>query len=325
MSNTGSALSHSEAVPRYLGYIFASSDLVFEIHESGRVHNVMGAASLLTGRDPAMLEGQAWPELFPQQDRDLVQHLLDAMRPGERKGPIRIKLTKTGLGSGESPFMGLSIFQAAKGKPVSASLSLSSTPDTPRIPSAASGLLSPAEMEEDLSTLLAQIHSDGGKVQVEMLELNGFTQGAAHLEPLARKRLEQRVHASLRAASVRGGSAMDLGEERFVILADRTAQPGDLGQTLEKLGAEFGVPLNAVQESISLSDELTPEQSVRSLKVALDIFTREGRAQRRAHAERDHRKHLLQIAHHLRDRQTGAVRAAVPADHRFRAGRRAPL
>jgi hypothetical protein len=36
-------MTGSGAVPRYLGYIFASSDLVFEIHETGRVHNVMGA------------------------------------------------------------------------------------------------------------------------------------------------------------------------------------------------------------------------------------------------------------------------------------------
>ncbi len=276
MSTNGSSLGISEAVPRYLGYIFASSDLVFEIHQSGRVHNVMGAASLLTGRDPSALEGQPWPELFPQQDRDLVQHLLDAMRPGERKGPIRIKLTKTGLGSGESPFMGLSIFQAAPGKPVSASLSLSSTPDMPRLPSSPSGLLTPAEMEEDLASLLTQIQSDGGKVQVEMLEVSGFSQGVARLDPLARRRLEQRFHASLRAASVRGGSAVDMGEERFVILADRAGPAAEIGQTLEKLGAEFGVALSAVQETVPLSDALTPDQSVRSLKVALDIFTREG-------------------------------------------------
>ncbi|MDB5458920.1 MAG: diguanylate phosphodiesterase, partial [Caulobacteraceae bacterium] len=83
------AAGHSDAAPRYLGYIFASSDLVFEIAHTGRVHNVMGAASLLTGRDPGALEGQPWRPLFPPQDRDLVQHLLDAMRPGERKGPIR--------------------------------------------------------------------------------------------------------------------------------------------------------------------------------------------------------------------------------------------
>ncbi len=276
MNSIGSAPAHSEAIPRYLGYIFASSDLVFEIHATGRVHNVMGAASLLTGRDPAVLEGQPWPQLFPQHDRDLVQQLLDAMRPGERRGPIRVKLTKTGLGSGESPFLGLSIFQAAKGKPVSASLSLSSTPEIPRTPKSASGLLTPAEMQEDLSSLLGQIRADGGKVQVEMLELSGFAQGAASLDPLSRRRLEQRFHASLRAASARGGSAVDLGEERFVILADHAAPPGDLAQAMEKLGAEFGVPLTAIQETVPLPDALTPDQSVRSLKVALDIFTREG-------------------------------------------------
>lgn len=276
MSYPGSASSPSEAVPRYLGYIFASADLVFEIHDTGRVHNVMGAASLLTGRDPGVLEGQPWSELFNPHDHDLVQHLLSAIRPGERKGPVRVKLAKTGGRASDSRFMGLSIFQMDKDKPLCASLSVSSTPDFPRAPAAGNGLLTVAEIEADLSPLLAQIQAEGGKVQVEMLELNGLARGAAALEPSARKRLEQRFTASLRAASVRGGSAVELGDERFVILADQASAPTDLAKTLEMLGAEFGLTLSANQKSVPLTGELTPDQSVRALKVALDVFTREG-------------------------------------------------
>jgi len=276
LSYSGTASSASEAVPRYLGYIFASADLVFEIHDTGRVHNVMGAASLLTGRDPGALEGQPWVDLFNPQDHDLVQHLLDAIHPGERKGPVRVKLAQAGAGASQARFMGLSIFQVAEDKPLCASLSLSSTRDLPRAPAGGNGLLSVAEIEADLSPLLAQIQAAGGKVQVEMLELNGFAEGAAALDPPARKRLEQRFSASLRAASVRGGSAVDLGDERFVILADQASAPTDLARTLERLGAEFGLTLNANQKSVPLSGELTPDQSVRALKVALDVFTREG-------------------------------------------------
>jgi len=276
VSKDGSAAGYSEALPRYLGYIFASSDLVFEIDDAGRVHNVMGAASQLTGRDPAVLEGQAWRGLFPQHDRDLVKHLLDAIRPGERKGPVRVKLNNTGEGRAAQSTLGLSMFQAAPGRPVSVSLSISSVPDIPRAASSASGMLTPAELEEDLSSLLAQVRSDGGRVQVEMLELGGLTSGMAELAQQDRERMAQRVHASLRAASVRGGSAVEVGEERFVILAGGAPQPGDLGHALEQLGAEFGVALSAQQETVPLSEELTPDQTVRSLKVALDIFTHEG-------------------------------------------------
>jgi EAL domain-containing protein (putative c-di-GMP-specific phosphodiesterase class I) len=276
LSKTGSGSSHSEALPRYLGYIFASSDLVFEIAQTGRMHNVMGAASLLTGRDPAALEGQSWRGLFPQQERDLVQHLLAAIRPGERKGPIRVRLNNTRAEDAPPRYLGLCIFQAARDKPISASLSLSSVPDIPRTPTAANGMLTPAELEEDLASLLSQVHSEGGRVQVEMLELDGFAEGLAQLAPQDRDRLAQRFHASLRAASLRGGSAVGIGEERFVILAEQAAQPGELGEALRKLGAEFGVMLSAHQETVPLSDALTPDQTVRSLKVALDIFTRDG-------------------------------------------------
>jgi EAL domain-containing protein (putative c-di-GMP-specific phosphodiesterase class I) len=266
----------SEILPRFLGYIFASADLVFEIDDTGRVHSVIGAASLLTGRDPGVLEGQPWSQLFAPPDHDLIQHLIGAMHPGERKGPVRVKLIKAGGGDSDSPFMGLSLFQSGQGKPVSASLSQSSTPDLPRAPRASNGLLSLAEMEADMSPLLAQIQAEGGKVQVEMLELSGLTLGAATLDPFARQRLEQRFSASLRAASVRGGSAVDLGDERFVILADQASRSGDLAKTLEALGAEFGLTLSANQHSVPLSGELTAEQSVRALKVALDVFAREG-------------------------------------------------
>jgi EAL domain-containing protein (putative c-di-GMP-specific phosphodiesterase class I) len=269
-------MTGSGAVPRYLGYIFASSDLVFEIHETGRVHNVMGAASLLTGRDPAALEGQAWPELFLQYDREVIQQMLSAMRPGVRKGPVRVRLTHPDKAPSDAPMMGLSIFQAADGQPVSASLSMASAPDLPRMPASPNGLLSAAEMEEDLSGLLSQIRSDGGKVQVEMLEMGDLARNLAHLKPHDRSRLQQRVHASLRAASARGGSAVDLGADRFVILADRANPGANISHTLEKLGAEFGVTLKPQHEIVALDDDLTPDQSVRALKVALDIFTKDG-------------------------------------------------
>ena len=63
-----------------------------------------------------------------------------------------------------------------------------------------------------------------------------------------------------------------------MVLAE-AAVDGELSRTLEKLGAEFGVPLSAHQESVPLSGELTPNQTVRALKVALGIFTREGASQ----------------------------------------------
>ncbi len=276
MSYSTTAGTASEILPRFLGYIFASADLVFEIDDAGHVHSVIGAARLLTGRDPGMLEGQPWSELFAPPDHDLIQQLIGAMHPGQRKGPVRVKLIKVGGGDSDCAFMGLSLFQAGQGKPVSASLSLSSTPDLPRAPRASNGLLSLAEMEVDMSPLLAQIQAEGGKVQVEMLELSGLARGAATLDPFARQRLEQRFSASLRAASVRGGSAVDLGDERFIILADQASRSGDLAKTLEALGAEFGLTLSANQHSVPLSGELTAEQSVRALKVALDVFAREG-------------------------------------------------
>ena len=275
MNRARQAASQATAAPRYLGYIFASADLVFEIGHTGRVHNVLGAAGNLTGRDPAALEGQPWRNLFSQRDRDLVHQLLDAMRPGVRKGPIRLKLKNTRLDEAASPYLGMSIFQADESLPVSVSLSLSGIPDVPREPTLPSGLLTQSELEEDLAALLSQIKADGGRIRLEMLELRGLAEGLAQLDPHARDRLEQRFNASLRAASVRGGSAAELGDERYVILADQAAE-GDLSRTLEKLGAEFGVPLAAHQESAPLSGELTPNQTVRALKVALDIFTREG-------------------------------------------------
>jgi EAL domain-containing protein (putative c-di-GMP-specific phosphodiesterase class I) len=276
LSKIVSSGSLTEAVPRFLGYIFASSDLVFEIHPAdGALRNVMGAASLLTGRDPAALEAQPWTTLFSPQDRDMVQHMISAIRPGQRKGPLRVTLDNTRPGATPLP-LGLQIFQADKDMAISVSLSLSSVPTTPRVSSSANGLLTAAEIEEDLCTLLQQVQAEGGQVRVEMLEVNGFTQSIAKLKPRDRDRLEQRFHASLRAASLRGGAAVGISNERFVILAEQTAPPNDLDQTLKMLGEEFGVSLKPHQETVPLSSELTPEQSVRALKVALDIFTRDG-------------------------------------------------
>src|SRR6201996_9858416 len=77
---------------RYLGFAFASADLLFELKGAGVVTFALGAARQVAGVDLEALAGEALRDIVAEEDQMIVDAFLASLEPGDRRGPIRIAL-----------------------------------------------------------------------------------------------------------------------------------------------------------------------------------------------------------------------------------------
>ena len=77
---------------RYLGFAFASADLLFELNSDGVVVFAVGAARQVAGVDLQALAGSALRDLVADEDQAIVEAFLNGLAPGDRRGPIRIAM-----------------------------------------------------------------------------------------------------------------------------------------------------------------------------------------------------------------------------------------
>ena len=77
---------------RYLGFAFASADLLFELDGEGVVTFAIGAARQVAGVELEALAGATLRDIVADEDQSTVEAFLGSLDAGDRRGPIRIAL-----------------------------------------------------------------------------------------------------------------------------------------------------------------------------------------------------------------------------------------
>src|SRR3954469_13260772 len=77
---------------QYMGFAFASADLLFDVNGDGVVSFALGAAKQVAGVDLDALAGAALRDIVAEEDQGIVDAFLASLEPGDRRGPIRIAL-----------------------------------------------------------------------------------------------------------------------------------------------------------------------------------------------------------------------------------------
>ena len=246
---------------RLLGCAFAAADLLFEIDQAHRVQFAAGASGRITGRD-ADAKGEDWRTWIAPEDRDMAEALASNLTPGERRGPVNVRL--------------------AGGAGVCASLTAFSLPDLrPHVSCALTigGMVSSDAFEangpDDLHDLegftaiarrLADTAKrDGVALDLSLVELSQT--GNARQEP----EVARRIASILRAQSYGGASAACLTPNRFALLQPKREQSGRLADQLTK-----ATGLQATSFSVSIDPDWTTEVFLRTLRFTLDQFIKEG-------------------------------------------------
>ena len=81
---------------RYLGFAFASADLLFELNGEGKVTFALGAARQVAGVDLDALQGAALRDIISDEDQPTVAAFLGSLEPGDRRGQRLRQGARTG-------------------------------------------------------------------------------------------------------------------------------------------------------------------------------------------------------------------------------------
>ena len=110
---------------RFVGFAFATADLLFEIDSKGAIAFSAGAGQQLTGRDNNALIGLPWNEMFDIRPiRRWPRRLLEGLVDGQRRGPIDVQMA--GAAGAAPRYAGLSMFRLPQNPPrTSCALTLS--------------------------------------------------------------------------------------------------------------------------------------------------------------------------------------------------------
>jgi EAL domain-containing protein (putative c-di-GMP-specific phosphodiesterase class I) len=262
----------SDSWTRYLGFAFASADLLLEIEANERVGFALGAIQRALGRNEDNILGRHWRELVATKDRILVGAILDSLEPGGRRGPVRIELSTDAAGSrGRS-----AAFSACRlpqnDDRISCVFSL--TPGLAVVSSRKDdhGLLDSETFVEATGQLLAAARSSGLDIGLQFVEVKGLTAAEQAASPEKRKSLLGRISAALRAESYAGDGAARVGDDRFVLVREGKDDPGALLGRLERAASAEGAETKAASASLAFNADDAPLAQLKALRFALDSF-----------------------------------------------------
>ncbi len=265
----------AENAARYLGFAFASADLLFEIDPEGKVVFVMGAVQRVLGLDQAQALGRPWRDLIAGPDQDLVAALIDSLSSADRRGPVRVELEP----KSNRPLRRYAAFSACRlpqvAPNVSCVLALGLTFGADdRMARASDGLHDLDGFLASTMRLLESARAAGLDLSLDLIELSGLQEASSNSDDP--QTVLRRIAVALRAESVRGEGAARLGDEQFALIRNRADKPDHLPARIEKAAASAGATIVAKAASVILAPEASPLHTMRALRFALDSFLKDG-------------------------------------------------
>ncbi|MDB5417565.1 MAG: sensory box protein [Phenylobacterium sp.] len=259
---------------RLLGFAFASADLLLEIAPAGAIAFAVGAGEALSGSVETDLVGRDWRDFIEAGDRAMIQALFDGLEPGQRGGPVLVRLS--GHGDGIARAAAFSAFRLAEnGGAISCALARARVEDAP-----GAGRLHDRESFETLAAaLLETARATGAELELALVELAGLSAARKKASPDERSRLEARLSGVLRAQAHGGQAATELGDNRFALVRNRGEATEVLVRRVARLLANgLDGPVAPVADLIPMQGEADPKRAIRALRYSLDSFLREGLA-----------------------------------------------
>ena len=263
---------------RYLGFAFASADLLFEIDPEGRIVFVMGAARRVLGMDQTEATSLPWSSIIADADHDLVSAVIESLSPADRRGPIRVEL-RADADRGLRRFAAFCACKLPQSAPnVSCVLTLGpifaetdlGVPDGPH------NLHGPESFIAATRQLLHGAQSAGLDLDLELIEMKGLLEASAGLADASIDVMQGRIAAAMRAESFGGQGAAKLGDEQYALVRHRADNADHLANRLERAACAAGAAVDASAESLALAPDTSPLHTMRALRFALGSFLKDG-------------------------------------------------
>jgi len=263
----------SFAPHRFLGFAFASADLLVEIAPDERITFAIGAANTLTGSSERALMGQSWRDFVDAADQPLIEALFAGLEDGARQGPVLARLAQGADGAARA--FGISVCRLPQNGDV---ISCALTRAKPIAGAPAGGLLDRDAFETITKGLIESARTSGEDLELAFLEMDGLSRATQAMSPESARTFQSRLHGALRAQSHGGAAAADLGDDRFAVLRNAGEPPEALTSRVSRLislGAELG-DVRVAARSLTVDGDLSPNKLARAIRYAMDDFQRDG-------------------------------------------------
>jgi EAL domain-containing protein (putative c-di-GMP-specific phosphodiesterase class I)/GGDEF domain-containing protein len=265
-------MSKSDQALRFLGFAFASADLLFEIDHKGVIGLVLGAAKKVTGVGNVTLPQSSWKVLFEPVDYGIFAALINSLDGNGRKGPVRCRLRDV---PGKPPrFANVYAFRLPQLEPnISCALSLSLEAPS-QAAGAPRGLMNRTAFDAAATRLLADARASGVDVELALVDLVGLKTGVAKLNEAGAEAVMDGLSDILCAEALHGVAA-NLEAERFAVMRETSEGPDTLPGRLKAAAAEGGVDVAPACETLPLNG-VDASQALRALRFTLDHFVKAG-------------------------------------------------
>ncbi len=248
---TATTGAHHGDRSRFVAFAFCRSDAIFELNPGKRIVFAAGATRHLFGRAPAALDGRPVAELILPEDRAVLDGLLDGMLDGTRPRPMIVRAHTHDGKEAPLSFTGYHLPDLEGHFFVSFKV----PSGTGRLAGSAEDDALPRDLEKFATTvadILSSERVEDRDARLSLIEFEDFGELMQRLDPVIRERLELAIGANLRANSLQGTAAADLGEGRYGLLHRpdldveglhthleaqvREADPKGVGATVRKAG-----------------------------------------------------------------------------------------
>ena len=251
---------------RFVGFAFASADLLIEIAPDGRIAFAAGAAEALSGSPDSQLVGRLWSDFIDDYDRCMAEALFRGLKAGLRGGPVVVRLAQS---DGETErAAALCAFRLPQNE---GAISCALTRAAPPPRTADRGLHSKDSFEQVTATLFESARTTGLELELALVELSGLTSARG-----GRRKIDHELAGLLRAHSHGGSAAAELGEDRFALVRPRGESPDALAGRLLRLLGVAEETVTPAGQAMSLTGEASPSQVIRAIRYAVDSFITDG-------------------------------------------------
>jgi EAL domain-containing protein (putative c-di-GMP-specific phosphodiesterase class I) len=258
---------------RLLGFAFASADLLLEISSEGRITVAVGASETVSGALEHALVGKPWRMFVDAANQEMLQALLEGLEPGQRGGPVTVRLTSE---DGVARAASVCAFRLPQNE---GSLSCALSLADPNAVAPAAELVDRRQFEELTTALLQTAQTTGANLELAFIELAGLGAVRETAAPAERKAFELRLAGVLRAQAHGGQAATELGANRFALVRAKGEASEALTRRIARLlnlGREGAIQPKA--DVVPLKVEGGSRHAVRALRYSLDSFLRDGAA-----------------------------------------------
>lgn len=212
---------------RFVAFAFSAADLLIEVGADGRIQFASGAGTGVVRRPVDQLVGDAWIDLIHPRDRRMVDLLTSRLAPGQRRGPIAVRL-RIGGQRKEDPavYAALTVYRMpTEGAALHCTLSAIKRPmraDTAEgSRDSESDILNKDGLIDAANRLLTSSPGAGEDTRLTLLDLIDIEKFAPGLAKEDREELVKSVGATLRANSIDGDGAGRFARSKFGVLHEK--------------------------------------------------------------------------------------------------------